>query len=648
MTQQNNSEINEKYCFGPRDLARQNARRAIRQRVDRGLTAATASAEDANRCAWNHHPDVVVDLLHRIISNDRSFFSLQNLDKRRGLLSSPIPIKLVWQDDCCSHEELRGQDKLTSWYGFDGVKLWKEFFNDLKSLMPLDYAIIFQRYHIVGSFVLGGINPCMRGHFCQDTDMNEEWEEEIQSVGSTVLQKFFDGVPLALSSYAMKQSFDLRFAYWESNQDNHTCNLCARTHIPQSFRVSFSCLDVFCEPCYWIVTMERLDKSDADVVACPCCHPLAGVSSLRPMPEPKMRLCRKQESLSKFLDLPKDGNDLKQLKRARKAKNGRFILCSTWSDAVKPLLGATQETRSDRFFKFVETGSLRRVHGCLDLGVDLDFKNQYGITALLAAAWRGHGNIVRMLLNYGADPQLAANGGATPSDAAASKGFTDIVHLLQEYGGYHFDRRDHCLPLLEQRLVAVERISQSAQHPGAGSYTIDGILSEETIQRLVSLWKSLPVAEGKKKAGSCSERRYYCNIEEHVTSILYAAVTSVSSGSEDVIFLPFMRFLCYNETGAVLAPHVDLCREDYDSGKKSTHTFILYLTDCVEGGATSLLASLSGDGRHQKLAVVRPVRGRLLLFPHACPHEGEEVIDLPKLLIRGEAFLPEGFYLQRK
>jgi hypothetical protein len=28
------------------------------------------------------------------------------------------------------------------------------------------------------------------------------------------------------------------------------------------------------------------------------------------------------------------------------------------------------------------------------------------------------------------------------------------------------------------------------------------------------------------------------------------------------------------------------------------------------------------------------------LFPHNCPHEGEEVVDAPKILIRGEAILP--------
>jgi hypothetical protein len=36
------------------------------------------------------------------------------------------------------------------------------------------------------------------------------------------------------------------------------------------------------------------------------------------------------------------------------------------------------------------------------------------------------------------------------------------------------------------------------------------------------------------------------------------------------------------------------------------------------------------------LADVKPVRGRLLVFPHACPHAGRPVVDAPKLVLRGE------------
>jgi hypothetical protein len=48
-----------------------------------------------------------------------------------------------------------------------------------------------------------------------------------------------------------------------------------------------------------------------------------------------------------------------------------------------------------------------------------------------------------------------------------------------------------------------------------------------------------------------------------------------------------------------------------------------------------LLEQLQGGS---VLAEVVPTRGRLLLFPHACPHRADEVVaeGLPKILLRGE------------
>ena len=99
-----------------------------------------------------------------------------------------------------------------------------------------------------------------------------------------------------------------------------------------------------------------------------------------------------------------------------------------------------------------------------------------------------------------------------------------------------------------------------------------------------------------------------------------------------------MRFLLYAEAGGGLPPHVDLSRTDA-TGRTSTHTFILYLSGCAEGGETVLLESLS-LGKGSVRAAVTPVRGRLLLFPHACPHLARPVVaeGLPKLLLRGEMY----------
>ena len=129
-----------------------------------------------------------------------------------------------------------------------------------------------------------------------------------------------------------------------------------------------------------------------------------------------------------------------------------------------------------------------------------------------------------------------------------------------------------------------------------------------------------------------------------------------------------------------MMPHVDLSKSDrvgqWRQMVTSTHTFLLYLRDCSEGGETVLLDTLRNQGggiieaatgggkmrvkgdsavgsgvkrrriedegpvaSHENkhlLASVAPRRGRLLLFPHVCPHAGLEVVDAPKLFLRGE------------
>lgn len=102
----------------------------------------------------------------------------------------------------------------------------------------------------------------------------------------------------------------------------------------------------------------------------------------------------------------------------------------------------------------------------------------------------------------------------------------------------------------------------------------------------------------------------------------------------------------------------------YES-KRSSHTFVLYLTHCDVGGETLLLRRVPGKrcnltSDENALATVRPRRGRILvstapyhcftlltaklnkklssyqIFPHNCPHAGSAVLHVSKLLLRGE------------
>ena len=104
-----------------------------------------------------------------------------------------------------------------------------------------------------------------------------------------------------------------------------------------------------------------------------------------------------------------------------------------------------------------------------------------------------------------------------------------------------------------------------------------------------------------------------------------------------------MRFLSYERPAQRLPAHVDASKWDIQNasrgrtGRRSTHTFILFLTGCARGGGTALLDA--GDvGAGAPVAVVQPRRGRLLVFPHGCLHAGEATVCVPKVLLRGELF----------
>ncbi len=221
---------------------------------------------------------------------------------------------------------------------------------------------------------------------------------------------------------------------------------------------------------------------------------------------------------------------------------------------------------------------------------------------------------------------------------------------------------------------------------------VDDSLSDEQLNRLVDLWKSLPASDGsseevtdentnavtppnariptsqselqnddnvelkaaEEKSSYRPSRYYFCDCEEWVQKTLEGCVDAArtilacgkksrskasSSGCRPPPSSVFqhIRFLNYERPGGILPPHVDLCRLDNASGFRSTHTFILYLTDCGTGGGTALLHQLKDP---KVISVVQPKRGRALIFPHLCPHSGLEVVCAPKLLLRGEVYLP--------
>lgn len=82
-----------------------------------------------------------------------------------------------------------------------------------------------------------------------------------------------------------------------------------------------------------------------------------------------------------------------------------------------------------------EHGHVEYIRRVVDTDVDLDHVNDLGWTAMLEAIVLGNGGrrhqeVVRILLDAGADPSIADHDGVTPLQHAQRRGFTEIVEIL--------------------------------------------------------------------------------------------------------------------------------------------------------------------------------------------------------------------------
>ena len=105
-----------------------------------------------------------------------------------------------------------------------------------------------------------------------------------------------------------------------------------------------------------------------------------------------------------------------------------------------PDLGATNRYGGVALIPASDRGHVDMVRALLETEIDVDHVNRLGWTALLEAVMLGdggpaHQEIVRMLLDAGADPSIADNDGVTPLAHARERNYREMVALLERAGG---------------------------------------------------------------------------------------------------------------------------------------------------------------------------------------------------------------------
>lgn len=101
--------------------------------------------------------------------------------------------------------------------------------------------------------------------------------------------------------------------------------------------------------------------------------------------------------------------------------------------AVPRKLVVVPNAATRELWRIAESGSITELETVLPRA-DINARNEHGMTALMRAAYHGRVEMVRVLLEHGADPNLARNDNFTALSLAAFFGHAEIVKTLMRHG----------------------------------------------------------------------------------------------------------------------------------------------------------------------------------------------------------------------
>lgn len=103
--------------------------------------------------------------------------------------------------------------------------------------------------------------------------------------------------------------------------------------------------------------------------------------------------------------------------------------------AIKQRITLVSASPAQELWRVAESGDVAELARVLSVdGVGVNERNPHGMTALMRAAYHGHGQMVSALLDHGADPNLTRNDKFTALALAAFFGHTETVRILLEHG----------------------------------------------------------------------------------------------------------------------------------------------------------------------------------------------------------------------
>lgn len=100
----------------------------------------------------------------------------------------------------------------------------------------------------------------------------------------------------------------------------------------------------------------------------------------------------------------------------------------------KPELDDATLALANQLFDLARQGDTESLRGPLAKGLAVNIRDSNGNSLLMLASYNGHLDASKLLLEHGADPELANSRQQTPLSGAAFKGLADISQLLINHG----------------------------------------------------------------------------------------------------------------------------------------------------------------------------------------------------------------------
>ncbi|MCH7974030.1 MAG: ankyrin repeat domain-containing protein [Bacteroidetes bacterium] len=158
----------------------------------------------------------------------------------------------------------------------------------------------------------------------------------------------------------------------------------------------------------------------------------------------------------------------------RKKINGNIII----KESFIPCNKADNPVFEKKLIEAVENNNLDEVKGYLSDGVDVNAQNEYGRTPLDIAVSIGSINLVKVLLEAGANVNITGRGyySSKPLVIAMDKGFSEIVTLLKQNGAILSNKEvsDIIVANLNNIGTMAQQYYKKSKSLGGGGYSFVG------------------------------------------------------------------------------------------------------------------------------------------------------------------------------